>query len=88
VQTVDVAEDPESIVSAFRTRFHDTALFHDKYAGAKFAHFLFRTHDERRQANGNGASAESAHQSIEEAQLFIEAAHACYDRLQEGASPR
>jgi sulfite reductase (ferredoxin) len=100
MQTVDITEDPESIVGEFRTRYHDTALFHDKYAGAKFAHFLFRTHeahrsrDEAASGNGNGAqssalaSAESAHQSIEEAQLFIEAAHACYDRLQEGASPR
>jgi sulfite reductase (ferredoxin) len=88
MQTVDIAEDAESIVREFRTRYHDTALFHDKYAGAKFAHFLFRTHEQRAGGDGNGAGAEGAHQSIEEAQLFIEAAHACYDRLQEGASPR
>lgn len=87
MQTVDIAEDPESIVGEFRTRFHDTALFHDKYAGAKFAQFLFRTHEVHRGGNG-AASAETAHQSIEEAQLFIEAAHACYDRLQESAVAR
>jgi sulfite reductase (ferredoxin) len=91
MQTLDTGEDPESIINEFRARFHDTALFHDKYVGAKFAHFLFRTHEERRSGNGSGAkapSAELAHQSIEEAQHFIEAAHACYSRLQEGASAR
>lgn len=85
VQNIDVAEDPDSIVSEFRTRFHDTRLFHDKYAGAKFASFLFRIHEERA-SGAAGVDAEVAHQNIEEAQLFIEAAHACYDRLQEGVS--
>jgi sulfite reductase (ferredoxin) len=70
-------------VAEFRARFHDTGLF-DPGAGARFAAFLLRAHE----AHGDPAQApshERAHQQIEEAQLFIEAAHACYDRLQGGA---
>ncbi|WP_428267176.1 nitrite/sulfite reductase [Haliangium sp.] len=84
-QNTDIGDDADSIVSEFRARFHDTKLFHDKYAGAKFAHFLFRLHEQRSDAGARDPDAEAAHQNIEEAQLFIEAAHACYDRLQETA---
>jgi sulfite reductase (ferredoxin) len=80
IQEPDIADDPDTIVTEFRTRFHDTRLFHDPFAGAKFAHYLFRTHD----SPPDGVSEEQARQHIEEAQLFIEAAHACYDRVQQG----
>ncbi|MCG8424898.1 MAG: nitrite/sulfite reductase, partial [Proteobacteria bacterium] len=90
VENIDVTDDPDSIVDEFRTRLHDTKVFHDPYAGAKFANFLFRHYDERSNG-GNGSTGtassgqrvdhESAHRTIEEAQLFIEAAHACYDRI-------
>ncbi|GAB4556683.1 MAG: nitrite/sulfite reductase [Haliangiales bacterium] len=84
VYNIDISNDGAAIVSEFKARFHDTKLFHDKYAGAKFANFLFRVHDER--SNKTAIDAESAHQNIEEAQLFLEAAHACYDRLQESTT--
>ena len=58
-----------------------TKLFHDPFAGAKFARYLLDTHA----SPPNGLDSEQAHRKIEEAQLFIEAAHACYDRLQEAA---
>jgi sulfite reductase (ferredoxin) len=77
VKNTDVGEQPDQIVSEFRTRFHDTQLF-DPSAGARFAAFLLRAHDAPLERPGH----ERAHQQIEEAQLFIEAAHACYDRLQ------
>ena len=32
-----------------------------------------------------GADAETAHRTLDESQLFIEAAHACYQRLTESA---
>jgi sulfite reductase (ferredoxin) len=77
VQNTDVTDDPNDIVGEFRTRFYDTQLFHDPFAGAKFARYLFQAH-----ANPpNGVDRDAARQYIEEAQLFIEAAHACYDRL-------
>jgi sulfite reductase (ferredoxin) len=76
-QFLDIPEDPDQIVSEFRTRFIETKLFFDRAAGAKFANYLFRHHEDR-VAN---PSAEVAHQIIEEAQLFIEAVHACYGRM-------
>lgn len=82
-QNSDVGEDAGTIVNEFRTRFHDTQLFHDPFAGAKFANYLFHVHSDP--PNGKQVDRERAHRTIEEAQLFIEAAHACYDRMQERA---
>ena len=73
---IDVGDDPADIVREFRTRFFDTQVFFDKYAGGKFAMYLFRRHD-----GGPAAGAEAAHRLIEEAQLFLEASHACQARL-------
>ena len=75
----DVSDVPDDIVREFRARLHDTELFHDPFAGAKFASYLFKTHDEPPNA---GVSEDEARRHIEEAQLFIEASHACYDRMQ------
>jgi sulfite reductase (ferredoxin) len=76
-RSVDITDEPEQIVQEFRWRFYDTQLFHDPFAGAKFAHYLFHAH-----ANGLAApSLQTARQRLEEAQLFIEAAYACYNRL-------
>jgi sulfite reductase (ferredoxin) len=73
----NLGEDPSEIVREFKARLVDTDLFRDPFAGAKFAHYLFRAHDEGvRDLNKAGA-----HQLIEEAQLFVEAAHQCYDRM-------
>ncbi len=73
----NLGREPDAVVEAFRLHFHDTGVFHDPFAGAKFANYLFRAH-----GDGNKAfSAESARQRIEEAQLFIEAAHACNSRM-------
>jgi len=77
VVNTDLGEDPDQIVTEFRARFHDNQLF-DPGAGARFAAFLLRAHE----APLQGPNRERAHQQIEEAQLFIEAAHTCYDRLQ------
>jgi sulfite reductase (ferredoxin) len=79
IDFADVADDEHQIVSEFRTRFHDTQLFHDRFAGAKFASFLLSAHDSRLV----DPTREQAHQQIEEAQLFIEAAHACYGKVQQ-----
>jgi len=73
---IDISDDPDSIVKEFRTRFFDTEVFFDKYARGKFAMYLFRRHE-----SGSSDTAEAAHQLIEEAQLFLEASHACQARL-------
>jgi sulfite reductase (ferredoxin) len=79
VENVDVTDEPDDVVAEFRKRLHDTGLFHDPFAGAKFAHYLLSTHD----SPPSQADDDAARQLIEEAQLFIEAAHGCYDRMQE-----
>ncbi len=79
-QNGSVGDDPDQIVQEFRAQLYDTKLFHDPYAGGKFAHYLFKAHRE----GPNGVSHESTHQLIEEAQLFVEAAHQCYERLGRG----
>ena len=77
VYNIDVINSEDQIVEEFRRRFYDTELFHDPYAGAKFANYLFHA------ANGGRADTSPAavHRRIEEAQLFIEAAYSCYNRL-------
>ena len=80
-QFLDVGDDPARIVSEFRTRFYDTELFFDKYAKGKFAHYLFNRHDN---PIGNPTE-DAAHRLVEEANLFIEAAHACDARMVQAA---
>jgi sulfite reductase (ferredoxin) len=77
VQNADSSDDPDRIVSEFRARFCDTELFYDPYAGAKFANYLLH----RRELPRNGVDFDAARRTVEEAQMFIEAAHACYERL-------
>jgi sulfite reductase (ferredoxin) len=68
---------PDEVIGEFRRHFYDTQLFFDPYAGGKFAQYLFRVHEEHDKA----ATSEAAHQLIEEATLFVDAAHQCYTRL-------
>ncbi|HET9949609.1 MAG TPA: nitrite/sulfite reductase [Longimicrobiales bacterium] len=77
----DITDDPDQIVAEFRKRFHDTKRFHDRFAGAKFAAYLFSAHE----AGGNGGRPEQARERVEEAQLFIEAAYACYEKMNASA---
>ena len=76
----DVTSDPEEIIEEFRERFYDTEIFFDKFAGPKFADYLFAAHENA----GTDFTADSAHHLIEEAQLFIEAVHSCYNRIRSG----
>ena len=74
---VDIADDPNDIVREFKTRFFDTKRFFDKYARGKFAMYLFRRHETTKRPG----TADAVRQLIEEAQLFLEASHACQQRL-------
>ena len=78
------SEAPGDTVTLFREHFVDTQVFHDPFAGAKFAQYFFKAH-ERRDVD---VSAERAHQLIEEAQLFIEASHAAYARMRQMPAPQ
>lgn len=70
-------DDPDAIVAEFRKHFYDTQLFFDPFTGGKFAQYFFDAHQNRAATY----SAESAHYLIEQAQLFIEAAHSCISRM-------
>jgi sulfite reductase (ferredoxin) len=73
----NIGDGPAEIVAEFRKHFVDTQLFFDPFAGAKFAQYLFRVHEEGTDLTSN----DSVHQTIEEAQLFVDASHQCYARL-------
>jgi sulfite reductase (ferredoxin) len=76
--------DSDEIIAAFREHFYDTELFFDPYAKGKFAGYLFTAHAVRvatQDTTGHVESIDSARQRIDEAQLFIEAAHACHGRM-------
>jgi sulfite reductase (ferredoxin) len=79
---LDVVEDPETVVEEFRRRFYDTQIFFDKFGGGRFAHYLFMRHSSPPLAYSH----DSVHRTVEEAQLFIEAAYACHDRITERRS--
>ena len=73
----DVSNDADEIVDEFRERYYDTKIFFDPYAKGKFANYLFAAHKNV----GTSFTSESAGHTIEEAQLFIEAVHSCYNRM-------
>jgi sulfite reductase (ferredoxin) len=73
----DISNDPDQIVSEFRTRYYDTQKFWDPFAGGKFASYLFEAHEEA----GKPYTPDSARYLIDEAQLFIDAAHSCNNKL-------
>ena len=73
----NVSDDPDQIVSEFRTRYYDTQKFWDPFAGGKFANYLFDAH----QKANEPYSADASRYLIDEAQLFIDAAHSCYSKL-------
>ena len=73
----DVPDDPNLVIREFTTRFYDTEKFFDSFAGGKFAQYLFTAHASSNQP----ANPDSARYLIDEAQLFIDASHACYNRL-------
>ncbi len=74
---LDISDNEEQVVAEFRRRFYDTKKFFDPYAGGKFAQYLFAAQGR----NGQTYDGEAAHHLIEEAQLFVEAAHSCYYRM-------
>jgi sulfite reductase (ferredoxin) len=76
IQYDDVSGDPDEILEEFTERFYDTQVFFDPYAGGKFAEYFFNAHKNA----GKPTDAVGAKHTIEEAQLFIEAVHTCYNK--------
>ena len=70
-------DDADDVALQFKTHVQDTGLFNDPYVGNKFAHFFLGLHASKRY---EGANAEIAHKCLDEAQLFLDACHASYQR--------
>ena len=77
VENSDIGNDADQIVNEFRTRYYDTQLFFDPFAGGKFANYLFDAHGK----TGQSYTTESSRYLMDEAQLFIDAAYSCSNRL-------
>jgi len=77
----NISEDPDVVVSQFRVRYYDTQKFFDPFAGGKFAQYLFSAHEQA----SKPYTFDSARYRIDEAHLFLEAAHSCYNRIGSGA---
>jgi sulfite reductase (ferredoxin) len=73
IQWLDVPDDANLIVDAFRTRLVDTQLFWDKYHADQFSRYLFVRHE----GPDPRFNKDTAHKLIEEANLFIDAAYKC-----------
>ena len=84
-QSYDAPRDDDALVDEFRRLFCDTQVFYDKYAGSTFADYLFKAREGIRQPNGIEKG--TALQRLQEAQLFIDAAHSCYNKLATGGAP-
>ena len=83
----EVRDDADDIVKLFRTHLHDTGVFHDPFAGGKFASYLFSAHDKGGEEVWSAADAEASHRLLDEARLFIEATHSAYARMTEAPTP-
>ncbi|HLY09791.1 MAG TPA: hypothetical protein VKW04_10845, partial [Planctomycetota bacterium] len=65
------------VIREFRDKFVETKLFWDPFAGGKFAQYFFQAVE----SPVASPTADSVHRLVEEAQLFIEAAHSCRLKL-------
>ena len=73
----NILDDAGQIVGEFKTLYYDTQKFWDPFAGGKFANYLFDAH----RKSSEPYTQDSSRYLIDEAQLFIDAAHSCYNRL-------
>jgi len=76
-RNADVKPDADLVFDTFKTEFIDTQLFLDRFVGASQWQYFQTAHASR----GAVRDRDEARRRVEEAQLFIEAAHACYSRL-------
>ena len=81
-QYLDVRDDPATIVREFRTRFYETELLRDRYAGSKFAQYLFNGMKHLQKSTLTTRLTAS----WKKLSCFIEAAYACHDVITEQGS--
>jgi sulfite reductase (ferredoxin) len=78
LQWQDAPSDPDVIVREFRSRFVDSQIFWDKYHGDQFSRYLFLRHE----SPDLRFTVDTAHKLVEEANLFIDAAHKAHAKWQ------
>jgi sulfite reductase (ferredoxin) len=74
----DVPDDARVIVEEFRKRYVDTKIFWDTYHHGQFANYLLTRHE----GADTRYTQETAHKLVEEANLFIDAAHKANAKVQ------
>jgi sulfite reductase (ferredoxin) len=72
----NLGEDAAEIVREFKTQLVDTKLFWDQYAHGKFSQYFFKAYEQPVKSPNK----ETAHQLVEEAQLFVDAAYQYYSK--------
>jgi sulfite reductase (ferredoxin) len=77
INNPDASQDPDIVFTDFRGQFIDSGLFFERYIGASESQYYVNAHE----AGGAVRDRDEARRRVEEAQLFVEAAHACYSRL-------
>jgi sulfite reductase (ferredoxin) len=75
----EAPDDADSTTQEFRKRFFETNLWGDRYAGSKFAQYLFVRHS----APPQDPTRDQARRLVEEAQLFVEAVYRGHDIVAE-----
>jgi sulfite reductase (ferredoxin) len=78
LEWLDVPDEAPVIVEEFRKRFVETKLFWDTYHHGQFANYLLARHE----SPDTRYTADTAHKLVEEANLFIDAAHKCHAKFQ------
>jgi sulfite reductase (ferredoxin) len=78
-QWQECPEEGDTITKEFRARFFDTNIWGDRYAGSKFAQYMFIRHENPPAA----PTYDQAHRLVEESQLFVEAVYRGHDILKE-----
>jgi sulfite reductase (ferredoxin) len=81
-ESPEARDDADSTIQEFRTRFFDTNFWGDRYAGSKFAQYLFLRHASPPTTHTN----DQAHRLVEEAQLFVDAVYRGHEILAERGS--
>ncbi|HEY2584565.1 MAG TPA: hypothetical protein VGI81_02225, partial [Tepidisphaeraceae bacterium] len=79
LQLPDPPLDPGEIVREFKTRFVDTKIFWDTYHAGQFANYLINRHE----GADTRYTKETAHKIVDEATLFIDAAHKAHAKYQQ-----
>jgi sulfite reductase (ferredoxin) len=78
LEFLDVPNEPDVIVEEFKKRFVEPKIFWDTYHHGQFANYLIARHE----SPDTRFTKDTAHKLVEEANLFIDAAHKCDAKVQ------